>query len=45
MKFLKNINWPNVGLIVVVSLVVVFFIAPVLKPFAQKIPGIGPKIV
>ncbi len=40
----KNINWKNIGTIVVVVLVVVFVIAPLVKPFAQKLPFIGPKI-
>ena len=45
MKFLKNINWPNVGLIVGLALLTVFIIAPIVKPFAQKLPFVGPKIV
>ena len=40
----KNINWKNIGTIVVVGLVVVFVIAPLVKPFAQKIPFLGPRI-
>lgn len=42
---LKKINWGNIATIGIVALVVVFIIAPFVKPFAQKLPFIGPKIV
>lgn len=41
---MKNINWKNIAVIAVVSLVTVVFVWPFLKPYAQKIPLIGSKI-
>lgn len=45
---LKKINWPNVGLIAGVSLVVVFIVAPLLAPLImpllKKVPVIGDRL-
>ena len=38
---LKKINWPNVALIAGVALIVVLIVAPLVRPFAQKVPFLG----
>ena len=41
---MENINWKNIAVIAVVSLVPVVFVWPIIKLYVQKIPFIGSKI-
>ncbi|HEV2691547.1 MAG TPA: hypothetical protein VG347_01485 [Verrucomicrobiae bacterium] len=38
---MKNINWKNIGTIVIVAALVAVFLVPLIRPLFQKIPVIG----
>ena len=40
---LKNINWKNIAVIAVVSVIAVGLVYPMVKPLLVKIPVIGPR--